>query len=125
MILLELERLPPDEMPLGRFGDMLRGSMLPRSIVPMRLVRLPEPFDSSEFVYEPKIDGFCALATFVGIGAGSCHGADTRLSSGRPRRRNWRTPLDQAAPKTIDGTVNLLAAAQREPLASVATRQRK
>lgn len=28
----------------------------------MRLVRLPEPFDHPEFVYEPKIDGFRALA---------------------------------------------------------------
>ena len=28
----------------------------------MRLLRIPEPFDHPEFVYEPKIDGFRALA---------------------------------------------------------------
>jgi bifunctional non-homologous end joining protein LigD len=29
---------------------------------PMRLLRVPEPFDSPDFVFEPKIDGFRALA---------------------------------------------------------------
>jgi hypothetical protein len=29
----------------------------------MRLRRLPEPFEHPDFVFEPKIDGFCALAT--------------------------------------------------------------
>src|SRR5687768_16808856 len=28
----------------------------------MRLLRIPEPFDHPEFVYEPKIDGFRGLA---------------------------------------------------------------
>jgi bifunctional non-homologous end joining protein LigD len=28
----------------------------------MRLLRIPEPFDSPEFIFEPKIDGFRALA---------------------------------------------------------------
>lgn len=32
------------------------------SYVPMRLLRITEPFDHPEFVYEPKIDGFRALA---------------------------------------------------------------
>jgi ATP-dependent DNA ligase len=35
--------------------------MLPR-ISPIRLSRRPEPFDSDEFLYELKIDGFRALA---------------------------------------------------------------
>jgi bifunctional non-homologous end joining protein LigD len=29
---------------------------------PMRLLRIPEPFDSPDFVFEPKLDGFRALA---------------------------------------------------------------
>ena len=29
---------------------------------PMRLLRIPEPFDHSDFIFEPKIDGFGALA---------------------------------------------------------------
>jgi hypothetical protein len=28
----------------------------------MRLLRIPEPFDHPEFLFEPKIDGFRALA---------------------------------------------------------------
>jgi ATP-dependent DNA ligase len=29
---------------------------------PMRLLRIPEPFDHSDFLFEPKLDGFRALA---------------------------------------------------------------
>ena len=32
------------------------------SVTPMRLLRLPEPFDHPAFVFEPKLDGFRALA---------------------------------------------------------------
>jgi bifunctional non-homologous end joining protein LigD len=28
----------------------------------MRLLRLPEPFDHPDFVFEPKLDGFRAVA---------------------------------------------------------------
>ena len=30
--------------------------------IPMRLLRIPEPFDSPDFIFEPKLDGFRALA---------------------------------------------------------------
>ena len=36
--------------------------MLPRNLRPIRLSRRSEPFDSDEFIYELKIDGFRALA---------------------------------------------------------------
>src|SRR4051812_15348593 len=36
--------------------------MLPGSLQPMLLQRLPEPFDHREFIYELKYDGFRALA---------------------------------------------------------------
>ncbi len=35
--------------------------MLPR-VTPQRLIRIPEPFDHEDFIFEPKIDGFRALA---------------------------------------------------------------
>ncbi len=35
-------------------------------ITPMRLLRIPEPFDDSAFIFEPKIDGFRALAYVEG-----------------------------------------------------------
>jgi len=31
------------------------------SYSPMRLLRIPEPFDHPEFIFEPKIDGFRTL----------------------------------------------------------------
>jgi bifunctional non-homologous end joining protein LigD len=34
--------------------------------IPMRLLATPEPFDHPEFVYEPKLDGFRALAYVTG-----------------------------------------------------------
>ena len=33
---------------------------------PMRLLRIPEPFDHPDFIFEPKIDGFRALAYIRG-----------------------------------------------------------
>src|SRR5437867_2499418 len=40
--------------------------MLPRNLSPIRLSRRSEPFDSDEFIYELKIDGFRALARIAG-----------------------------------------------------------
>src|SRR6186997_1005053 len=34
----------------------------------MRLLRVPEPFDSPDFIFEPKLDGFRALAHVRGHG---------------------------------------------------------
>jgi|RhiMetdeSRZDD1v2_1073273.scaffolds.fasta_scaffold15623_2 bifunctional non-homologous end joining protein LigD len=39
---------------------------MPQLHTPMRLLRIPEPFDHPEFVFEPKIDGFRALADVRG-----------------------------------------------------------
>jgi bifunctional non-homologous end joining protein LigD len=33
---------------------------------PMRLLRIPDPFDHPEFIFEPKLDGFRALAHIRG-----------------------------------------------------------
>ena len=31
-------------------------------VIPMQLLRIPEPFDHPDFIFEPKLDGFRALA---------------------------------------------------------------
>jgi ATP-dependent DNA ligase len=31
-------------------------------VTPMRLLRIPEPFDHPDFIFEPKLDGLRALA---------------------------------------------------------------
>jgi len=36
--------------------------MIPRNLRPIRLSRRTEPFDSDQFIFELKIDGFRALA---------------------------------------------------------------
>ena len=33
-----------------------------QSVTPMRLLRIPEPFDHPDWIFEPKMDGFRALA---------------------------------------------------------------
>jgi len=33
---------------------------------PMRLLRIPEPFDHPDWIFEPKMDGFRALAHVKG-----------------------------------------------------------
>jgi ATP-dependent DNA ligase len=40
--------------------------MFPRWMRPIRLSRRKEPFDSDEFLFELKIDGFRALAHIMG-----------------------------------------------------------
>jgi ATP-dependent DNA ligase len=49
----------------------------------MPLVRIPEPFDHDEWIYELKLDGFRALAFIDVIIASSCHAAATRSRVGR------------------------------------------
>jgi ATP-dependent DNA ligase len=57
--------------PAVSFGTALQGGglfdrigpSLPMPLVaPMRLLRIPEPFDHLDFIFEPKLDGFRALA---------------------------------------------------------------
>jgi len=47
--------------------DMAPGKLFPMAHqIPMRLLATPEAFDHPEFVYEPKLDGFRALAYVTG-----------------------------------------------------------
>ena len=34
-------------------------------LTPMRLLRIPKPFDHPDFIFEPKLDGFRALAAIA------------------------------------------------------------
>ena len=45
-----------------RNGSSYNPSVLPRNLRPIRLSRRIEPFDSDQFVFELKVDGFRALA---------------------------------------------------------------
>jgi ATP-dependent DNA ligase len=47
-------------------GSILRQSM--RGERPMRLLRILQPFDHTDWIFEPKMDGFRALAHIKGRG---------------------------------------------------------
>src|SRR5689334_18247442 len=60
----------------------------PLNLRPMRLSRRPEPFDSDDYLYELKIDGFRALA-HVGDGKGQLISRNGRVFKGFAELANW------------------------------------
>jgi bifunctional non-homologous end joining protein LigD len=46
----------------SRNGSSYNPSVLPRNLRPIRLSRRSDPFDSNDYIFELKIDGFRALA---------------------------------------------------------------
>ena len=69
-------------MPLVSFADGI-SETLSRAITPMRLVRIPEPFDGPDWIFEPKMDGFRALAHIAGVAAPSSRETATNSNPGR------------------------------------------
>jgi bifunctional non-homologous end joining protein LigD len=57
---------------------------------PMHLLRIPDLFDHADFTFEPKLDGFRALAPSSGIAARSSPATGTCSGGGRNSARNWR-----------------------------------
>ena len=58
-------RMKPPARAVASFWNILSACVYsnnPAALRPMRLLRIPEPFDHSEFLYEVKFDGFRALA---------------------------------------------------------------
>jgi hypothetical protein len=55
---------------------------------PMRLLRIPEPFDHPAFLFETKLDGFRALPTMRvdNTGAAACRSLGDRLFEAAPAR---------------------------------------
>jgi hypothetical protein len=62
-----------------------------RSVYPMRLLRIREPFDHLDFIFEPKLDGFRALAIVRGASASSCPATAAALVA----PLHWRHPGQQ------------------------------
>ena len=54
------------------------GSPNPGALRPLRLLRIPEPFDHRDWLYEVKFDGFRALAHVPAITASSFRATATR-----------------------------------------------
>jgi bifunctional non-homologous end joining protein LigD len=59
-------------------------------LTPMRLLRIPEPFDHPDFIFEPKLDGFRALAHVRG------HHCELTSRNGH-RFRQWPQLAEEVA----------------------------
>jgi bifunctional non-homologous end joining protein LigD len=77
----------------------------------MRLLRIPEPFDHPDFLYEVKHDGFRALAS---VKDGACQLVSrTATTSRRGRSCQTRSPVPSAAHRsgwTVRSAVSILTA---------------
>src|SRR5262245_36486664 len=78
---------------LGMFGHALVNILVnifavPPHIRPIRLSRRPDPFDSDEYLYELKIDGFRALAQ-VAEGKGELISRNGNVFHGFSELASW------------------------------------
>jgi bifunctional non-homologous end joining protein LigD len=80
--------------------------MLPR-LSPMRLSRRPEPFDSEEFLYELKIDGFRALAQ-IADGKAELISRNGNVFRGFAELATWIAEHLQVENAVLDGEIAFL-----------------
>src|SRR2546425_8548335 len=76
--------------------------MLPSNLRPIRLSRRSEPFDSEEFLFELKIDGFRALAY---IENGECRLVSRNGKKELQHQRNPHQTSEKGARTTADVAV--------------------
>lgn len=67
-------------------------------VPPMRLLRIPKPFDHPHWIFEPKMDGFRALAHIEGHLRGD--GRSRRQACGGPSSRSFRWCAAPSSPAT-------------------------
>src|SRR5437016_955134 len=79
-------------------------TVLPRNLRPMRLSRRSEPFDSDDFVYELKIDGFRALA-HIESGRGELISRNGKVFRGFADLARWIAEHVPAESAVLDGEI--------------------
>lgn len=112
MTVADLKRLPaPEPLPAARLAPSGRAEAMPKKLSPMLAELADAPFSHSNWLFEPKLDGYRVLA-FV-------HGGEVKL---RSRRGLDLTPVfpaiaaelaAQSADMILDGEVLALDAAGR------------
>jgi bifunctional non-homologous end joining protein LigD len=73
-----------------------------RNLRPMRLSRRPEPFDSDEYLYELKIDGFRALA-HISHGKGELTSRNGNVFRGFAELATWIAENLKVEDAVLDG----------------------
>jgi len=81
--------------------------MLPRHLRPMRLSRRSEPFNSHEFIYELKIDGFRALA-HITDGRGELISRNGNVFPGFAELATWIAEHLRVESAVLDGEIACL-----------------
>ena len=81
--------------------------MLPRHLRPMRLSRRSEPFNSHEFIYELKIDGFRALA-HITDGRGELISRNGNVFRGFAELATWIAEHLRVESAVLDGEIGCL-----------------
>jgi bifunctional non-homologous end joining protein LigD len=78
--------------------------MLPRNLRPIRLSRRIEPFDSDQFIYELKIDGFRALA-YIQAGKGELISRNGNVFRGFVDLATWIAEHLRLESVVLDGEI--------------------
>jgi bifunctional non-homologous end joining protein LigD len=78
--------------------------VLPRNVRPIRLSRRKEPFDSDQFIYELKIDGFRALA-HIEAGNGELISRNGNVFHGFAELGVWIAEHVQVDSAVLDGEI--------------------
>jgi bifunctional non-homologous end joining protein LigD len=98
--------------------------MLPRNLRPMRLSRRSEPFDSDQFIYELKIDGFRALAR-VEAGVGELISRKGNIFRGFADLATWIAEHLRVESAILDGQIACVDDAGRPVFRDLLFRRRQ
>ena len=101
-----------------------RISVFPRNLRPMRLSRRSEPFDSDEFIYELKVDGFRALAHIAG-GRGELISRNGNVFRGFGELATWIAEHLPVASAVLDGEIACVDDCGRPNFRDLLFRQRQ
>ncbi len=105
-------------------ATLRRMSVFPRNLRPMRLSRRAEPFDSDEFIYELKIDGFRALAQ-VQDGRGELISRNGNVFRGFAELATWIAEHLHVASAVLDGEIACLDESGRPNFRDLLFRKRQ
>src|SRR5581483_4172364 len=98
--------------------------MLPRNLCPMRLSRRAEPFDSDDFIYELKIDGFRALA-HLAAGSGELISRNGNTFRGFAELADWLAEHIKVESAVLDGEIACVDDAGRPTFRDLLFRKRQ
>ena len=98
--------------------------VLPGKLRPMRLSRRAEPFDSADFIFELKIDGFRALA-HIADGQGELISRNRNVFRGFSELATWIAQHLRVESAVLDGEIACLDERGRPNFRDLLFRQRQ